>query len=79
MPQRGASLPTAGSTPKRSCLKICRGRLVQYAASGALLAAAWTGRPRQTFKQLLFGVLPAVGKLALLCDMNTIELALNTE
>ena len=42
---------------------LCRGRLVQAAGSGAPLAACWTSRPRQIFKQLLFGVLPAGGML----------------
>ena len=39
-------------------------RLVQYAATRASLAAHVASRPRQMFQQLLFGVLPAVGKLA---------------
>ena len=62
---RGASLPTAGSIPKRSCLKklSCVATLASRhrSFSGGTFGPVTHDR---FFKQLLFGVLPAVGKLA---------------
>ena len=45
------------TVPQCIVFKSCLSRLVQYAASGASLAASWCSHPRQNLKQLLFGVL----------------------
>ena len=39
----------------------------------ATLAAYWSSRPPPIFKQLLFGMLPAGGKLAPLCAVSETE------
>ena len=64
---RGASLPTAGSIPKRSCLKnlSCMITLASRHRSFSGCTFGLVTHDR-FFKQLLFGVLLAVGKLALL-------------
>ena len=62
---RGASLPTAGSIPKRSCLKNLSCMTTLASRHRSFSGGTFGLVTHDTFfEQLLFGVLLAVGKLA---------------